>query len=110
SEASEYRLVTRVLLRPASSFALAMEFHEVDDRPELFNSLIDKIKRDFYIVNIHGNNLGGLAPFHFPISPEITFLNGRFFQQAPSPSALKYPVPELDRPNHPGFPEFKFEF
>ena len=109
-EGSEYRILDDVLRRSASIVALAIEFHEIDVRPELFNSLIDRIKRDFYIVHIHGNNLGGLAPFHFPISPEITFLNRRFFEQAPSPSALKYPVPELDRPNHPGFPEFKFEF
>jgi hypothetical protein len=51
-----------------------------------------------------------MAPFNFPIAPEITFLNKRFFKSPPPPSDLKYPVPGLDRPNYPGRPDFAFEF
>ena len=90
--------------------AMAIEFHDVDIVPGLFNSLVGKIRRDFHIVHIHGNNMGGMAPFHFPIAPEITFLNKRFVSSAPAPSRLKYPVPGLDRPNHPRLPDFTFEF
>ena len=64
----------------------------------------------FISSNIHGNNLGGKTPFNFPAAPEITFLNKRFFLSAPPLSRLKYPVAGLDRPNHPRFPEFTFEF
>jgi hypothetical protein len=109
-EGSEYRILDDLLRHSADINALAIEFHDVDIVPELFNSFVQKIKRDFYIVHIHGNNLGGLAPFHFPIAPEITFLNKRFFSSAPSLSRRKYPIPELDRPNYSGLPDFALEF
>ena len=61
-------------------------------------------------MHIHGNNMGGVAPFNFPIAPEITFLNKRFFNSVPQPSGLKYPVEGLDRPNRSDLPDFAFEF
>jgi hypothetical protein len=109
-EGSEYRVLDDLLEHSPEIVALAIEFHEVDILPELFNSLVEKIKRDFYIVHIHGNNLGGTASFKFPIAPEITFLNKRFFKSPPTPSRLKYPVPGLDAPNYPERPDFTFEF
>lgn len=109
-EGSEYRVLDDLLGHSGSIVALAVEFHDVDIVAGLFNSLIKKIKRDFFIVHIHGNNLGGVTPFSFPIAPEITFLNKRFFKSDPPPSDRKYPVPGLDRPNYPELPEFAFEF
>lgn len=109
-EGSEYRILDDLLRRSASIVAIAIEFHEIDIVPDLFNSLVEKIKRDFYIVHFHANNQGGVAPFHFPIAPEITFLNKRFFTLPPGPSARQYPVPELDTPNHPGRPDYRLEF
>jgi FkbM family methyltransferase len=109
-EGSEYRVLDDLLRRSQDITAMAIEFHDVDILPGLFNAMIEKIKQDFYIVHIHGNNMGGTTPFHFPISPEITFLNKRFFRSVPPLSPLKYPVPGLDSPNHPRLPEFAFEF
>jgi hypothetical protein len=109
-EGSEYRVIDELLARTQHIAALTIEFHEVDIAPDLFNATIAKIKRDFHIVHIHGNNMGGLAPFHFPMSPEITFLHKSFFRSPPTPSRLKYPIARLDRPNHPDLPEFGFEF
>jgi hypothetical protein len=109
-EGSEYRVLDDLLRHAPDIVALAIEFHDVDIATGLFSSFVERIKRDFHIVHIHGNNLGGVAPFHFPIAPEITFLNKRFFNSAPRPSERTYPDPELDCPNHPGFPDFVFEF
>lgn len=109
-EGGEYRVLDDLLCHSKNIVAMAIEFHDVDIVPEMFNSFIDRIKRDFHIVHIHGNNMGGIAPFHFPIAPEITFFNKRFFNSAPAPSRLGYPVPGLDRPNYPQFPDFTFEF
>jgi hypothetical protein len=109
-EGSEYRVLDDLIRYATNIVALAIEFHEVDIVPHLFNSLVEKLKRDFHIVHIHGNNLGGVAPFHFPIAPEITFLSKRFFGAMPAPSSLDYPVKGLDAPNYPNFPDFKFEF
>ena len=109
-EGSEYRVLDDLLGHAANIVAMTIEFHDVDILSDRFNSLVGKIKRDFHIVHLHGNNMGGTTPFNFPIAPEITFLNKRFFKSAPSPSRLKYPVPGLDRPNHPRLPEFTFEF
>jgi hypothetical protein len=109
-EGGEYRVIDDLLGHSRHIVAMAIEFHDVDIVPQMFNSFIEKIKRDFHVVHIHGNNVGGLAPFNFPIAPEITFLNKRFFNSAPEPSRLTYPVPGLDRPNYPQFPDFTFEF
>jgi hypothetical protein len=109
-EGSEYLVLGDLLRHSKNIVAMAIEFHDVDTASGLFNSLVEKIKRDFHIVHIHGNNMGGLAPFNFPIAPEITFLNKRFFNSTPSPSRLKYPIPGLDRPNNPRLPDFAFEF
>ena len=78
-EGGEYRVLDDLLRHSKNIVAMAIEFHDVDIVPQRFNSLVEKIKRDFYIVHIHGNNMGGIAPFNFPIAPEITFLNKRFF-------------------------------
>jgi hypothetical protein len=109
-EGGEYRVLDNLLTRSQNIVAMAIEFHDVDIVPQMFNSFIKQIKRDFHVVHIHGNNMGGIAAFNFPIAPEITFLNKRFFKSAPGPSRLTYPVPGLDRPNYPQFPEFTFEF
>jgi hypothetical protein len=109
-EGSEYLVLDDLLNHSGNILAMAIEFHDVDTQPGLFNSLIEKIKRDFYIVHIHGNNMGGIAPFNFPKAPELTFLNKRFFDSAPLPSSSKYPTPGLDQPNNPRLPDFAFEF
>jgi len=109
-EGSEYRVLDDLIRHASDIVALAIEFHDVDILHDSFNSFIEKLKRDFHIVHIHGNNLGGLTPFHFPMAPEITFLNKSFFDAPPPLSQRKYPIPELDRPNYPGLPDFAFEF
>jgi hypothetical protein len=109
-EGDEYQVLDDLLRQKTNIVAMAIEFHDVDTLPGLFNSFVEKIKRDFYIVHIHGNNMGGVTPFNFPRAPEITFFNKKFFNSIPPPSRLKYPVPGLDRPNHPRLPEFEFEF
>jgi hypothetical protein len=109
-EGSEYLVIDDLLQHSRDIVAMAIEFHDVDTVPQLLNSSIEKIKRDFHIVHIHGNNMGGVTPFNFPKAPEITFLNKRFFKAAPAPSGLKYPVFGLDSPNNPKLPDFAFEF
>jgi hypothetical protein len=109
-EGSEYRILDDVIRHSQNIVSIAIEFHDVDILSERFNSLVEKIKRDFYIVHIHGNNMGGTTPFGFPSAAEITFLNKRFFSSPPPPSQLKYPLPQLDQPNNPRLPEFTFEF
>jgi hypothetical protein len=109
-EGSEYRILDDVVQHSPNIVSIAIEFHDVDILSEQFSSLVEKIKRDFYIVHVHGNNMGGAAPSGFPIAPEITFLNKRFFSSPPPPSRLKYPIPGLDRPNNPRLPEFTFKF
>jgi hypothetical protein len=109
-EGSEYGVLDDLLRHSKDIVAMVIEFHDTDSLSNLFNSFVEKIKRDFFIVHIHANNMGGIAPFNFPISPEITFLSKRFFKSNPPPSRLKYPVPGLDRPNNPRLPDFSFEF
>jgi len=109
-EGSEYLVFEDLLEHSRNIVAMAIEFHDVDAQPRLFGSIVEKIRHDFYIVHIHGNNMGGLTSYNFPKAPEITFLNKRFFDSVPPPSSSKYPILGLDRPNNPRLPEFAFEF
>ena len=109
-EGGEYQVIDDLMQHSRNIVAMAIEFHDIDTVSEQFNAVVGKIKRDFHIVHIHANNMGGLAPFNFPLAPEMTFLNKSFFNSAPPPSRLEYPVPGLDRPNNPKLPEFTFEF
>jgi hypothetical protein len=109
-EGSEYRVLDQMLQHSGKIAAMAVEFHDVDILSDQFNSFIDKIKRDFYVVHLHGNNMGGTTSFGFPIAPEITFLHKRFFKSVPQPSRLQYPLPGLDSPNDPGMIDFAFVF
>ena len=109
-EGGEYRVLEDLLGHSRNVVAIAIEFHDVDILAERFAALVEKIKRDFYIVHFHGNNMGGVTPSNFPIAPEITFLHKRFFSSPPPPSHLKYPIPGLDSPNYAGLPDFTFEF
>jgi hypothetical protein len=109
-EGSEYLVLDDLMRHSANIVGMAIEFHNVDAQPEPFKSLVETIKHDFYIVHIHGNNMGGLTSYNFPKAPEITFLNKRFFDSVPPPSCSKYPIPGLDRPNNPRLPEFSFQF
>ncbi|MGA7805026.1 hypothetical protein [Bradyrhizobium sp.] len=108
-EGSEYRILDDLLRRSQNITALAIEFHDIDILLDPFKSVIEKIKHDFYLVHFHANNQGGLTPFHFPRTPEITFLNKRFFPSAPAPSTRAYPDPGLDAPNRAGMPDFHLE-
>jgi len=109
-EGAEYRVLPELLDHSGKIVALAVEFHDVDLLSENFNTLIEAIKKYFYIVHVHGNNMGGTTPSNFPIALEITFLNKRLFAEPPAPSQASYPMPGLDRPNHPGLPDYAFEF
>jgi hypothetical protein len=109
-EGSEYRVLDDVLKHADDIVAMTIEFHEIDLLPDTFSSLIKEIKRKFHIVHIHGNNNEGVSSFDFPIVMEITFQNKKCFSATPLPSALTYPVSDLDRPNHPARLDYAFEF
>jgi hypothetical protein len=109
-EGSEYSVIDDLLLHSGNIVAMAIEFHDLDTLSDLFNSCIERIKREFYIVHVHGNNMGGMTSFNFPTTPEITFLNKHFFNSIPASSDLKYPVSGLDQPNNSRIADFTLEF
>ena len=109
-EGSEYRVLDDILAHADEIDAIAIEFHDVDIVPELFNECIEKIRQKFHIVHIHGNNFAGLAPFNFPSAPELTFLNKRLFATEPLSSESSYPVRDLDSPNDPKAPDYELVF
>jgi hypothetical protein len=109
-EGSEYRILDSLIDRSGNIVALAIEFHDVDILAERFISLVARIRREFHLVHIHGNNLAGVTQSGFPMAPEITFLSKRFFSLLPQPSQLGYPVTGLDSPNYPGMPDIELKF
>ncbi len=67
SKSGEYRILDDLLRYSSQIGAMVIEFHMIDLVPELFISLIRKIKRNFHIVHIRNNN-EALTSFDFPWS------------------------------------------
>jgi len=109
-EGSEYRIMGDVLAHADDVDAIAIEFHDVDIFPDVFNSVIEAMRRKFHVVHVHANNYGDLGPFNFPSALEITFLNRRLLAQDPPKSTRRYPLPGLDQPNDPATPDYAFDF
>jgi hypothetical protein len=81
---------------------MAVEFHGYDQ--ERFIAAIWKLKRFFYVANLHWNNFacsGGTPPFH-SWAYEVLLVNKRI--GVLDPAGLAAPSP-LNQPNNPELPD-----
>ena len=81
---------------------MAVEFHGFDEGRFLL--AIDRLKRFFYLANLHWNNYacdGGAAPFH-SWAYEILLVNKRIGVADPARPVAPSP---LDQPNNPNAPD-----
>jgi hypothetical protein len=86
---------------------MVIEFHNLDQMmttslgAELFETVFDKLARNFKIVHLHANNAGGVHRYKGQIIPrvlELTFLRSDRFSLSTKrfPAVLPHP---LDQPN-----------
>jgi hypothetical protein len=102
-EVSEFRVLPDLLKYVKCVNALVVEFHDLDILWARFVELTERLKADFEITHVHGNNYGGLIPQSgTPKVLEVTFLKKSLIGEPCPPSdSLSYPLSFLDSPNNP---------
>ena len=89
----------------------AIEFHDINVRSKEFNDLIKKIKRNYYIAHIHGNNYSKVdQESGFPSSIELTFIVKNLIKESTILSNFRYPIDGLDQPNRHSRPDIILKF
>jgi hypothetical protein len=109
-EEAEYLVFDDILNSEENITGIAVEFHNLDKYSNQFNEIINKSKKDFNIVHVHGNNYSKLLPNqNFPSTIEITFLNKKLSKTTELSSKL-YPIKGLDQPNKISKSDYKLNF
>lgn len=109
-EGTEYRVLPAMMERPELFTGLVVEFHDTDICADMFNGQLRRLRRDFEIVHVHGNNHGDLSiDGALPLTLEISFLNRRLFDEPPSTYRGPLPRPELDAPNDARRPDYAID-
>lgn len=100
-EGWEYRIFDQLTEHSKQIVGFVVEFHDVDLHRERISMLIESARKDFELVHIHANNLGGTDPMGDPLVIEMTWTRRDLFTPGYSQGGGRYPVPELDYPNCP---------
>ena len=108
-DGGEYDVIDEILKYSKRIKMLIFEFHLVDNKEEAFSNAIKKIKDEFDIIHIHGNNHFSKLDTGLPLIPEITLINKKY-----SPKKIDYitnfPIKDLDYPNNPYKEDLVFNF
>jgi hypothetical protein len=115
-EGSEYDVLPDVLADETTLGAIvgmAIEFHDCGARWAEIAELFERLRPRFAVVHVHANNCSPMADdLPIPMVLEVTLVNRRLLTEDEQrrASTLRYPVPGLDHPNHPGWPDFELTF
>jgi len=110
-EGCEFYVIDDVLNNKQKFHGLAMEIHNIQDCKKDFDQLIKKINQHFYIYHVHANNYGNMQTENdFPGVIEIScirkdLVSKPFFYENWS----HLPIENLDFPNDPNSPDFKWQ-
>lgn len=97
---------------------IIVEFHDLKNKADILEEIISRLKREFEIVHIHGNNHGNLFVFRgesstviFPDVVEITFVRRACIREEDIiVEPVSYPVIGLDYPNNSGKKDYGLIF
>ena len=70
-EGSEYRVLDDVVAHAGRFSGMAIEFHDVDLHRDRISAFLQALK-GFRVVELHGNNFGGLDPAGDPLVIEVS--------------------------------------
>lgn len=93
---------------------IIIEFHNLKSRLRELESIVNELKKQFYIAHIHGNNYSEgfclyreSSDIYFPDVVEITLVRKTKVSYGDMlVGELDYPIPDLDYPNSPFYKDF----
>jgi len=110
-EGDEFLSLNEYIKSHNSVLGFAIEFHDINNRSKEFNDLIKKLKKNYLIAHIHGNNYSKVdQTTGLPSSVEITLINKKLIKEPTLLSNYKYPIDGLDQPNKHSRPDIKLKF
>ena len=98
-EGDEYKILDNINKHSKLIHLLIIEFHYLDKERSSFKRILEKLKKDFDIIHIHGNNYTSFCKDGLPITLEMTFRNKKLYPFIKKNLVKKFPVKELDYPN-----------
>lgn len=102
-----------LLASRTAGIILEVHWLEQEQNRLKFISIMEKIRRHFVMVHIHGNNWGGefeYEGFIIPRVPELTFINKRYLTGVAPYDKQKYPISGVDYPNNPNISDCNLDF
>ncbi len=110
-EGAEYKVLNSIIDSNKNIIGFAVEFHEIITNCNIFNNLIDNLKKSYYIAHIHGNNYSKIdKTSNFPSSIELTFIHKCLIKYRIVKSRFSYPIEGLDQPNKHSKADIKLNF
>jgi hypothetical protein len=107
-EGAEYRVLEDVVSQADRILGMAIELHDLGPLRLVFERTMEVVRRRFEIVHVHANNFMPLYRDGFPEALEITV--ARKDRVRGTRRRKELPLPELDRPNDPGRPDYRLTF
>ncbi|NML37871.1 hypothetical protein HHL17_11760 [Chitinophaga sp. G-6-1-13] len=121
-EGTEYRIweqdATYGLLGNVNQ--ILIEFHDVKNLFRRFKKIVEKLRENYELVHIHGNNWGptfclydlpdGKEDWVIPDTLELTFVRKDKIAAEDVMEPVAYPIEGLDFPNNPRQPDYRLDF
>jgi hypothetical protein len=109
-EGYEFRIIDDILKNKDKFHSLAMEIHDIHDEEKGFRQFIEKIQQHFYVYHLHANNYGDLRKIEgYPDVIEISCIRKDLIDSPAFCENLSHlPIVNLDYPNDPASPDFKW--
>jgi hypothetical protein len=107
-EGTEYRVLGDVASFADRILGLAIEFHDTGPLRPIFERTVEVLRRRFEIDHVHANNYSPVYRDGLPEALEITLARKDLVRG--TRRRTEPPLPELDRPNDPGRPDYRLTF
>ena len=108
-EGSEFEVIDEILKHQSKIKMIIFEFHWMNTNEQIFLESVKKLKNNFNIIHIHGNNHCEKLQSGLPIALEMTLIN-KNIQKDEGKYVKNFPIKNLDYPNNPYKEDLTFSF
>ena len=109
-ESSEYLILDQIIAFPKKIIGFVIEFHELDIYRKKVENFLDKAKKNYSLIHIHGNNYTGLDKNLNPYTVELSFARNDYVKNKFIKNMKKYPIEGLDQPCNKNHPDINLKF